>query len=222
MSLINDALKRAKEAQQQAAPPPAPNLEFRPVELVQLGPPSRGLMVPAVLAGAALLILLLAWQWSQKNDSAAPIEVKSRTAAAAKSAPAPQPAAASAAPAPAAPVAAVQPVPDIPSVPGVPPTSDQIGPVGPSPLSDTNSPVGASPDGSVANTAAVAEPAPPKPPPLKLQAIVFSRTRPSVMINGKTLFLGDKLNGSRVTAIDQESATLVASGQTNVLTLQSE
>jgi hypothetical protein len=39
------------------------------------------------------------------------------------------------------------------------------------------------------------------------------------MISGKTLFIGDKTGEWRVVAIDQESATLVSAGQTNILTL---
>jgi hypothetical protein len=74
-------------------------------------------------------------------------------------------------------------------------------------------------DTVVTNAAPVTEAPPPKPALPKLQAIVFSPTRPSVMVSGKTLFIGDKLNGLRVTAIDQESVTLVGAGQTNVLTL---
>ena len=38
------------------------------------------------------------------------------------------------------------------------------------------------------------------------------------MLNGKTLFIGDKLSELRVTAIDKESVTLVGASQTNVLT----
>ncbi len=39
------------------------------------------------------------------------------------------------------------------------------------------------------------------------------------MISGKTLFIGDKLGELRLVAIDPQSATLIGSGQTNVLTL---
>ena len=49
MSLINDALKRAKQAQQETPPPPAPNLELRPVEAAQCTRRSFGLLVPAAL-----------------------------------------------------------------------------------------------------------------------------------------------------------------------------
>jgi hypothetical protein len=48
---------------------------------------------------------------------------------------------------------------------------------------------------------------------------VFNPKRPSAQINGKTLFIGDKLGDSRVVAIGQESATLVGAGKTNVLIL---
>jgi hypothetical protein len=65
----------------------------------------------------------------------------------------------------------------------------------------------------------MAPPPPPKPAPLRLQAIIFSPKRPSAMISGKTLFVGDKLGDLRVVAIDQDSATLAGAGQTNVLSL---
>jgi hypothetical protein len=58
-----------------------------------------------------------------------------------------------------------------------------------------------------------------KPAGPKLQAIVFSPTRPSAIINGKTLFLGDKIGDQRVVAIAQDSATLAAGTATNVLFL---
>jgi hypothetical protein len=73
-------------------------------------------------------------------------------------------------------------------------------------------------DSDVTNSVAIAPP-PPKPPPLRLQAIVFNPRRPSVVINGRTLFVGEKLGDSRVVAIDQESATLVGAGRTNILTM---
>jgi MSHA biogenesis protein MshK len=69
-------------------------------------------------------------------------------------------------------------------------------------------------------TAAAIAPAPqPKSPPLRLQAIVFNPKRPSALISGKTLFIGDRLGDARVVAIDRESATLVGAGKTNVLSL---
>ena len=61
--------------------------------------------------------------------------------------------------------------------------------------------------------------APPKPAPLRLQAIVFNPRRPSAMVSGKTLFVGDKLGDLRVVSISKDSAILVGGGQTNILTL---
>jgi len=60
---------------------------------------------------------------------------------------------------------------------------------------------------------------PAKPAPLKLQAIVFNPSRPSAIINGRTLFIGDKMGALRVVAIGEDTATLAGSGLTNVLTL---
>ena len=39
------------------------------------------------------------------------------------------------------------------------------------------------------------------------------------MVSGKFLFIGDKVQGFRVTAINQETVTLVGNNQTNVLSL---
>ncbi len=57
-------------------------------------------------------------------------------------------------------------------------------------------------------------------PQLRLQGIYFRPSNPSVMINNRTLFLGDQVQGVTIAAIDASSVTLVLSGQTNVLTLR--
>jgi hypothetical protein len=87
------------------------------------------------------------------------------------------------------------------------------------PSTATNSTEGYAPQSQDSNAPAMTPPPPPKPAPLRLQAIVFNPSRPSAMVSGKTLFIGDKLGEFRVVAIDQESATLVGGGQTNVLSL---
>jgi len=61
---------------------------------------------------------------------------------------------------------------------------------------------------------------PPKFPPLRLQSIFYRPANPSVMINGKTLFLDDEIQGVVVADIQPASVTLVLSGHTNVLTLR--
>jgi hypothetical protein len=57
-------------------------------------------------------------------------------------------------------------------------------------------------------------------PALKLQSIYYRSNSPSVMINGKTLFVTDEISGVTVADITPSSVTLVLSGQTNVLTLR--
>lgn len=61
---------------------------------------------------------------------------------------------------------------------------------------------------------------PVKFPPLRLQSIFYRPSNPSVIINGKTLFVTDEINGVTVADIRVSSVTLVLSGQTNTLTLR--
>jgi hypothetical protein len=57
-------------------------------------------------------------------------------------------------------------------------------------------------------------------PPLRLQSIFYRTTNACVMINGKTLFVDDQINGVTVADIQPASVTMVLSGQTNILTLR--
>jgi hypothetical protein len=57
-------------------------------------------------------------------------------------------------------------------------------------------------------------------PPLRLQSIFYRPGNASVMINGKTLFVGDEISGVNIADIQASSVTLVLSGQTNILTLR--
>jgi hypothetical protein len=56
-------------------------------------------------------------------------------------------------------------------------------------------------------------------PKLKLQGIYFRRTNPSVLINGRTLFIGDRVEGARVVTIDRQIVTVEFGGQVSLLTL---
>jgi hypothetical protein len=209
MSLINDALKRAKQAQQDTPLAPAPNMEFRPVEHQQYVRQSVGLAVPMLLAMASVLLVFLLWQAVRTSSTAEPMEVKAR----AKASP---PALASAKPVAVA--ASVTPAP-APAVNPAPAPAPAAAPVtAPEP---TEAPVSNPPVLVVVRTEATNPVAtePPKPTLPKVQGIVFHPTRPSVMINGRTLFVGDKVGEFRVRSINQESVTLVGNGQTNVLNL---
>ena len=215
MSLINDALRRAKDAQQEAPLPPSHDLPYRPVEPAQQsarrGP---GLLRPCALAAVALVALLFAWQWVQKHDSTGSIEANARTARIVNAIPAPPPASAPALASAAQPNPAVQPA-SLPS----PATGAAATLAADTTSTATEAPLADPEEGQVTNTTAMTPPPPPKPVPLRLQAIVFNPKRPSAMVSGKTLFVGDKLGSLRVVAIDRESATLVGAGQTNVLSL---
>ena len=56
-------------------------------------------------------------------------------------------------------------------------------------------------------------------PELKLQAIVYHPTRASVIINGMSLFKGDKVGEWTVQSIDSQSVVLANATQTNTLML---
>ena len=190
MSLINDALKRAKQAQSPAPPPSTPHLHFRPVEPGQTVRHGFGLMFPVALALVALLILFLVWELAQTNaatkqpGSSRPSELVARAASRPST--------------PATPAVS-------PALPATPTTSE----------SAPAAPVVATTDSKVTDDA----PAPAKPAPLRLQAIVFDPAHPSAMINGKTVFIGEKVGEFRVGAISRNSATLINAGQTNILEL---
>ena len=67
MSLINDALKRAKQAPPPPAPSHSPQLHFRPVEENRTARHGFGVMMPVAFALVALLVLFLGWELAQKN-----------------------------------------------------------------------------------------------------------------------------------------------------------
>jgi cytoskeletal protein RodZ len=218
MSLVNDALKRAKEAQQQAAPPLQSQMQFRPVEPGQHVRNGVGLVMPVVLALVALLVLVLAWQWARVHELTEPREARAATRTAQQTTPGPQPFSAS---------TAVT-TPASPSAPNPPPqtesrtTSSAVVP-DTKPAAESATPASATvakeQEDEATNSAAIAPAPQPKPTPLRLQAIVYNPKRPSALISGKTVFIGDKLGDARVVAIDQDSATLVGTGKTNILSL---
>jgi hypothetical protein len=206
MSLINDALKRTKEAQQQAQPPAGGGPELKPVDpaVAKAASSSKTLlyiMVACVVVGNLFLFL-----YAFNGD---------RTAR-----PAPMSAAQPVAP-PTTAAAPARPVPAVTTPAMVAPATPAVAPIAAAPVN----PASAQPSAAVETNAAVAAiaapvaPEPPKPAPLKLQSIMFNSTKPAAMVSGKFVNLGDKVQGFRVTAIDQETVTLVGNGQTNVLSL---
>jgi hypothetical protein len=56
-------------------------------------------------------------------------------------------------------------------------------------------------------------------PTLKLQGVIWNPRRPSAVINGKSLFVGEKVERAIVTAIEQDSVKVTWNGEERVLTL---
>lgn len=218
MSMINDALRRASSAapdEQQPAgidpgscvPPPLPGSAIPPNEgcppLLHPVPPRKS-SLPILLL--ALLLLCLAgaagvYLWERNHRPPLPKQnAQGQTLAAAKLSE----------PAPARPVAqpvSAQPTQQVAAVAAAPTNAGTIAPA----------PATAPPT----NVVAAAAPLPPVQfPPLRLQSIFYRKTNPSVMINGRTFYVNDHVQGVQVAAIDPASVTLVLSGRTNILTLR--
>lgn len=174
MSLINDALKRAKQAQKDN-PPPTPELQFRPVEPGQEHPRSPLFAVGAVIGLIAIISLggLLLWVVAQKQEAGLQVEAKAA------------------------------------AVPADPPPAPL--PVEPAIAS------GNSPEEAMTNTLPAVEI--PKAPEFKLQGIFFNPRSPSAVVNGKTVYVGDKVSGFRVFAITPQAVSLANETATNVLSL---
>src|SRR5579862_7603123 len=217
MSLINDALRRAKQAQQDAPPADAtPVTQFRPVE-----PPSQparhglGLILPVSLGWGALLALLLLWELSRHGSSPSPAAANSPLNVAARALPSEQTAPVPAAEPPSSPVttpSASSTTPAKPTVANVPDSSaNSNGSVPSTNLSVTTS------ETSDSNRVSGAES---PPAPLKLQGIVYSPHRPSALINGRVVFVGDRVRDLKVTAIHASDVLLTGEGRTNLLSLE--
>ena len=208
MSLINDALRRAKEAQQQTPPLPAHDLPFRPVEPAQQrARRGLGLLLPFALVAVALLTLLLVWEFTRTRGAAPVIAVNARTA------PVPQ-----AIPPASAPAAQAAPVEE-PASPMELVTNTAAALPADATSTPADEPLVNVQKSEATNVPIIAPSPPPTLPRLRLQAIIFDPKRPSVMISGKTLFIGDKLGDMRVVAIERNSAILAGAGQTNVVSL---
>ncbi len=204
MSLINDALKRAN----QQPPPPPGGPALRPATPEAAPRRGMGLVVPILFVVLALGGLFYVWQSREKEDLTASARVPAGGQNPANE-PAPTPAPEPAPPAPA-------PAPAVSTVPGLAAATNlmaQAAALAAAPA-PANAVMESAPQPAPAETSA-----PPKPAPLKLQVIVFDPARPSATINGKTVFVGDKLGPFRVSAITRDSVTLSGSGLDTRLSL---
>lgn len=186
MSLINDALKRAKQTQQEN-PPATPPLEFRAAEPGQ----KENRRTTLLIVGLSLVVVmilglagLLVWFVTQAKPSSLPVTAR---VADAPLAPLPQKVAAEPAPGLASKTNAYIERPD---------------------EENTN---------RVPVIAVIAEAL--QPAALKLQGIYFNPSAPSAIVNGRTLYLGDRVGGFRLMAISPVAVTFVSATETNVLSL---
>lgn len=111
MSLINDALKRAKDAQQKS-PPPAPGPQLRHMEPVQ-APDRKTILLPLAIVVVVFLGVLLFWIGRRSTSPQKSIVAEAKSVAPIEAAPEAKPAA----PVVAAPVAVVSNIPTPPSIP---------------------------------------------------------------------------------------------------------
>ena len=219
MSLINDALKRAKQAQDRNAPPLAPGAPLRPVEAAPRKASSSGaiwILLGALLLGLAAAVLILVAIRGGKATPVPGVATEPRPAISTTPAPTvPVPATKpqlSAAPTP-KPVAVVTTQPILAPAPVVT-TPVVTAPVPPPTIpAETTAPVAATVSNAVV-PAPVAAPALPK-----LQGIFYRPDRPSALLNGKTVLVGGRSGEFLVVKITQQSVTLVRAGETNVVSL---
>jgi hypothetical protein len=191
MSLINEALKRAQQTQQENPPLPPP-LEFRPVE--SASPSTRHTTL--IIVGLALVVLallgltglLISSFGSHSNQK--PLTVAART------------------------VVQLAPLPFTNAAASAASVTNAIVPTA---LAPTDS--AAQPATNAVSALAAVTPEIVQPAPMKLQGIFFNPQRPSVVVNGQTLYLGDWVNGFRLVGISPVAVTLVSATGTNVLSL---
>ncbi|HMP84061.1 MAG TPA: hypothetical protein PKA41_15285 [Verrucomicrobiota bacterium] len=216
MSLINDALRRAKHSQP-ATTPAEVSHALRPVEATAVAHRnSSNLLLPVLivvlLVGGGLFIGIALSQRGGKgavtvNARQPAPEVVPQAAQPVVSTPAPQP--------------AVQPVAVVPAPAPQPAVQANATPPVPAQAAVVTMPVAAT-TATMTNEAALVAPVevvPPKPALPIVRGIFFNPTRPSAVLNTKTVLVGDSYSGFRVLSITRDGVTVVKEGVTNVLTL---
>ena len=177
MSMINDALKRAKQTQKEK-PPATPDLKFQPVEPGQEARPhSSQLMIVGLVLGLTVIVGLgglLIWAVAQSHEAS--LQAQARAA-------------------------------------------NEAGTNNPGRLADPPPAPAISPEDAETNSQPAVAVETPKAPELKLQGIFFNPRSPSAVVSGRTVYVGDRVNGFRVLAITPQTVTLGNETQTNALSL---
>ena len=199
MSLINDALKRATQAQPSTKPAPELESAMEPV------PQHRAVGIPGYFTPVLLLIISgSCWFLVQGFNTSQPASLAKLTSALS-----PDPIVAQ----------ARELGMDLPPHEGsdlpVPQNREFA-------LNDAPTPAPARVEtAAVAVTAEVPVEAEAQPAAnFKLQGIFYRPSSPSAVVNARTVFIGDSVGSAKVRAIDERSVTLDIAGETRVLTLR--
>lgn len=195
MSLINDALKRATEAQPAGKPTPEMETTMKPAPQPRtVGLPVYFTPVLLFIVSGACWFLIKGWDVRrQAIASSQPVPVQAREAEELPAIPAGE--------------GAELPIPENRRFA----LNDR-----PSLSMPLNSGADTSADSASANVSVDEAP----PVTFKLQGIFYRPANPSAVVNAKTVFVGDRIANAKVKAIDRQSVTLDVAGETKVLTLQ--
>ena len=205
MSLINDALKRATRTQPTTIPiDPEPAAPMQPVEYRRRGLPWYFFPSLLVILAAACWFIVKGVQAKRESSNPVPKPVT---------------------------VQARQTAPETPASVSASAVATEVPPTTPAKATSTLPPSlnsGPSPDAGPATTetpattpsAAPAPPPEPAKPTYKLQGIFFRPENPSAMVNGRSVWVGSRVDGATVKTITRDSLTIEVNGQTSVLTLE--
>jgi hypothetical protein len=202
MSLINDALKRAHQAQKNQ-PPRAPGPPLQSADNIRRS--SFSLFGLLLVCGG---VGLAAWFYFKQPEPAATAPLAASSKQGLNE------------PAESVHASFVQALPELPS--GLPLQPSPL-PVHPPPAAMDPVPPAEIPVSVAPVPPEVASSAPPEMsfPELKLQGIFFRLKNPSVLINGKTVTDGDNLDGVTVLKIERQSVLVEWNGETKVLRMDS-
>ena len=198
MSLINDALKRANEVQPPTPPPAEAGPPLRPAEHKP-----RAAWPIVVFPAVALFVLALAGWFLVKGYYAAQQLSENRVPVSARES-------ANQATSSNQPTAILIPTSNTVNNQTSRSASER-------PMTSNSGPSEVIVDTKPTNAESVVTE--PPPPTFKLQGIFYRPSRPSAMVNSKTVFVGDKVGQAKVLAIGRDSVTLQSEGETKVLTL---
>ncbi len=221
MSLINEALKRAKQSHAHQAGSAAAGPPLQPVaEAGSVGRPIFAWMVPAA-AGASLVLgtwfLVLSWRPPAAATAPQSLLARVRTEAASQGnrAAVPRPSVKATAPARVVPKALHSPVASVKQ------TIANAPPPAPEPAAKTMCvPPQVADPVLVKDVAPAAGEGVTAAPDFKLQGIFYRFSKASALIDGQTLFVGDEIGGAKVVLIERHSVRLVRDGRPIVLKLR--